>query len=309
MRHPAAWFCGDKQSERARTLRRAYPVHMYVGRNGTGKSLCAVYDTLPDLDAGRPVLSTVRLLDYRNPRLCDDAACDSPDHATHMAAHPAYVPFTTWPQLLDLREGVVLMDEVTGVADSNEGSALPAAVANELAQLRRAGVVMRLTGLNFIRAHKRIREATLAVTRCRSLFAAPAVDEDGNAKMWRQRRMSLWHTYDAQSLPVDDHTEHAYDTADLLVSGRHWIPDSPAIRAYDTYDFVSRVGTVSDAGRCATCGGTRRAAECSCSDYQESKGQRRPPARRARSAEDRRTELSLAPLMPAQETPTVCAHG
>jgi len=66
---------GDKQSQVARARRRMYPIHFYVGRNGAGKSLAAVYDTMPDLDAGLPCLSTVRLLDFRNPRPCDDPNC------------------------------------------------------------------------------------------------------------------------------------------------------------------------------------------------------------------------------------------
>ena len=85
---------GDKQSQVARARRRMYPIHFYVGRNGAGKSLAAVYDTMPDLDAGLPCLSTVRLLDFRNPRPCDDPNCKDLEHVRgHQAVHPLYGSF------------------------------------------------------------------------------------------------------------------------------------------------------------------------------------------------------------------------
>lgn len=260
-------------ANRARNVRRGYPIHMYVGKNGGGKSAMMVWDTLPDLKSGRPVLSTVRLLDFENPRLCDDLACDceKTDEKRHAAAHPGYIPFRRWKQLVEFRDGVVLMDEITGVADSNEGSSMPAPVANKLAQLRRVDVTVRLTGLSFVRASKRIREAVVAVTRCQSMFPITAVADDGTERVWRQRRLCLSRTYDAQSLPVDDITEAAFEKADLLAKSRLWLPDSPAIRAYDTYDSVSRVGAVSDAGLCLDCDGTRRRSECSCSEYVETR--------------------------------------
>ena len=302
-------LAGDKQSERARARRMAYPIHFYVGRNGSGKTLAAVYDTLPDLDRGLPCLSTVRILDFRNPRPCDDPACSDLMHGTkgHMAAHPLYVPFTIWPQLLDFTYGTVIMDEITGVADSNEGSALPSAAGTKLAELRRADCAVRITGLNFIRANKRIREAVSAVTRCQSSLPVTAYHEDGRAKLWRTRRLAKWVTYDAQSLPMDDITDAAYLKADRLVSGRHWIPTSLALKAYDTFAPVLHVGTVTDAGRCAFCGGNRRAPECSCSDYQSAKAERKGAGSQTRSGENRRTARGSR-LGLVQETGDSCAH-
>ena len=275
----------DKKSEAAREIRRGFPVHFYMGRNGAGKSLAAVYDTLPDLDAGRTVLSTVRLTDYRNPRPCmdPDCWCDKSDEGRHLHAHPAYEEWRTWGQLLRLKGGIVLADEVTGIADSNEGSSLPVQVGNELHQLRRADVVLRLTGLNFIRANKRIREATSGLTRCRSGWPVPASDGDGQPRMWRARRMANWTTYDAQSLPLDDISEGAWEKADRITASRHWIPDSPAIGAYDTWDAVARIGSaVTDTGRCVECEGTRRPNPCTCEDYVAGK-----PARKGAGAQGR----------------------
>lgn len=278
-------LAGDAQSEAARRIRRGFPIHFYTGKNGGSKSLCAIYDTLPDLDYGMPVLSTVRLLDYRNLRPCENDGCgDDIGHALgHMAAHPLYVPFTTWPQLLEWNDGPVIMDEITGVADSNEGSAMPSAAANKLAQLRRADCAVRITGLNFIRANKRIREAVRAVTRCSTILPIISVKDDGSERMWKQYRFARWNTYDAETLPLDDISAAAYEKAQRVARAAHWIPDSPAIGAYDTYAPVLMVGRVTDSGRCATCEGNRRAPECSCPDYQAAKGRGRSAGTEGRS--------------------------
>lgn len=288
-------LAGDGQSEQARRIRRGFPIHFYTGKNGGSKTLCAIYDTLPDLDYGVPVLSTVRLLDYKNLRRCENENCgDDIGHALgHMAAHPLYVPFTTWPQLLDWNDGPVLMDEITGVADSNEGAAMPSAAANKLAQLRRADCAVRITGLNFIRANKRIREAVRAVTRCSTILPITSMKDDGSERMWKQYRFARWNTYDAETLPMDDISLAAYDKAQRVARAQHWIPDSPAIGAYDTYAPVLMVGRVTESGRCAHCEGTRRAPECSCLDYHERKASRRVAGPQPRSGEDRRASGAL----------------
>lgn len=290
-------LAGNAQSEAGRAARRSYPIHFYSGRNGAAKSLCAVYDTLPDLAAGMPVLSTVRLLDFDNPRPCDDPNCEDIMHgaANHMAAHPGYVPFTSWPQLLDWTRGPVLMDEITGVADSNESAAMPSAAANKLAQLRRDDCSVRITGLNFIRANKRLREAVSAVTRCQSMLPVTMFHEDGSERTWKARRFAKWTTYDAQSLPIDDHTEAAYEKADVLHRSRHWIPTSPALTAYDTMAPVLMVGRVTDSGRCAHCEGVRRAVPCSCPDYVDQQKRGRgagPQGRSPRTADTPALPLS-----------------
>ena len=289
----------DRQAENGRNRRRAFPIHMYCGRNGAGKSAAMIYDTIPDLEAGLPVLSTVRLLDYNNPRPCDDADCEDVMHgrADHLAAHPLWVPFTDWPQLLEWKRGPVLMDEITGIADSNESASMPNMVGNRLGQLRRYDCTVRLTGLNFIRANKRIREAVNAVTRCESFFPVTAYAADGSALLWKQRRLAKYRTYDAQSLPVDDHTDAAYEKADHIITSTLYLPSSVAVRAYDTLAPVLMVGTVTDSGRCAHCAGNRRTPECSCPDYQEAKAAARPPARKSRSDEHSRTDSGFEPVI------------
>lgn len=257
-------------SERARARRRSLPIHAYVGPNGSGKSASAVWDSLPSLDVGRTVLSTVRLLDWRNPRPCDDETCTSPDHATHRAAHPAYVPLTEWHQLLDAERCDVIMDEVTGVASSRESSGMPAAVANLLVQLRRRDVVMRWTAPAWSRADKIIRETSQAVTYCRGYLAVESGDAD---RMWRQRRLFRWTTYDAAEF--EEFTAGKREQLRPEIGQWFWGPGSDVFDAYDTMDAVATIGHVLDTGRCATCGGRRTAPACTCEDH-AARRRRRP---------------------------------
>ena len=278
--------------ESSREQWRGFSLMFYAGKNGSGKSLAAVYDTLPDLAAGTTVLSTVRLLDWENPRPCGDLLCpcdkDNPNRHGHM--HPSCVIWTNWAQFLELREGVVLADEITGIASATESAGLPAQAADELHRLRARDVVMRMTGISFARAAKVVREAAKGVTRCSGSMPVPAVDEHGRTRMWRPNRLAEWVTYDAEELPQDDITEAAFEKADKKVSARLWVPDNPAIAAYDTYAAVSRVGAWDSAGNCARCGGRRPREECSCDDYLDRKAAKARrvasrSARKARSAE------------------------
>lgn len=252
------------QNAKKRAARRAWPIHGYVGPNGSGKTAYMVWDTLPSLEAGRTVLSTVRLLDYNNPRPCE--GCDAPGHALgHQQAHPLWVPFTDWGQLLDDADHWdVLMDEVTGVASSRESQGMPAPVANRLVQLRRKDVIVRWSAPSWARADKIIRECSQAVTHTTGYLPVRAESEDGTDRMWRNRRMFKGKTYDADLF--EDFSVGKREQLSALTVDWHWGPSSPVFDAYDTLDAVLSIGTVTDSGRCYRCGGRRRVPNCSCPD-------------------------------------------
>lgn len=276
-------------NSKKRATRRGWPIHGYVGSNGGGKSTAMAWDTIPSLLAGRPVLSTVRLLDFQNPRPCP--GCDELGHVRpvmvpaegpsrpyepppmvqvgetiHQAAHPLWIPFTEWSQLLEAKACDVLMDEVTGVASSRESQSMPAPVANKLVQLRRADVIVRWSAPNWARADKIIRECSQVVTYARGYLPKPDGDAD---RMWRNRRLFKWTTYDASEF--ENFTVGKREQLKPLQRDWHWGPSSIAFRVFDTFDAVLSIGTVTDSGRCYQCGGTRRAPACSCPDYKHGK--------------------------------------
>lgn len=249
-------------SDSKRARRRGWPIMAYVGANGSGKTAAMVWDTKPTLDAGRPVLSTVRLLDTDDPRECDGCPICDNTGMPHLAAHPLWIPFTSWAQLLEAGGCDVLMDEVTGVASSRESMSMPAAVANALVQMRRRDVVVRWTAPSWARADKIIRECSQAVTHCRGMVPAKVSDDSG--RQWRTRRLFRWSTYDAAVF--DEFTDGKRQKLDKVLSDLHWGPKSGVFDMYDTYDAVLSIGTVTEGGTCYQCGGHRRRPACSCRD-------------------------------------------
>lgn len=276
----------DAQFERGRARRRAIPIICYVGRNGSGKSLTAVADTLPTLEEGRPVLSTVRLLDYENPRPCDGweygnqnvygtlpTECPITHPITglhipdHNQSHPLYIRFTDWDQFMRFEAGDIIMDEITGVADSSDHAGMPVQVRNKFPQLRRADVAIRITGLSWSRLNKRLREACLGVVRCRGAFPVPANSEFGKDRIFRPKRMTIQGLYSTDDLPTDDISKNAFEEAECLNRSRLWIPTSAAAYAYDTFAPVDMVGHADMSGACMVCGGTRPRPKCSCPSH------------------------------------------
>lgn len=254
----------DLQNAKKRAARRGWPIHGYVGPNGSGKTAAMVWDSLPTLAAGRAVLSTVRLLDFDNPRPCEGCSiCNGEPMPGHMQAHPLWIPFTDWEQLLDAESVDVLMDEVTGVASSRESHAMPAPVANKLVQLRRADVVVRWSAPNWARADKIIRECSQAVTYAQG-YMPVSVQGEGEDRLWRTRRLFKWKTYDAADF--EDFTVGKREQLRPLTVDWHWGPRSPVFGAYDTFDAVLSIGTVTDSGRCYRCGGRRSVPQCRCDD-------------------------------------------
>ncbi|MEV5004017.1 hypothetical protein [Nocardioides sp. LML1-1-1.1] len=286
-----------------RDRRRAYLVCAYVGANGGGKTAAMVWDALPSLEAGRPVLSTVRILDYENPRQCDDEMCqENPDRfdhfmmrptdagreamirnqkrmalfgpnadlehveevstGVHRAPHPLWIPWVEWQQLLDMRFGEVLADEITGIAEARGSQTMPFAIINHLQQLRRADIPFRYTSPAWDRADLSLRQPTQTVTVCKGSWSTDAPQDGDMQRVIRARRMFKWRTYDAMELT--ELTEGKRTELTPEVKDRHWGPGSPAFAAYDTFAPVLTVGFVTESGRCHKCNGTRPTPKCSC---------------------------------------------
>jgi hypothetical protein len=251
---------------RSRLRRRAFPIHAYLGTgNGSGKSLMMVYDTLPSLDNGRSVLSTVRLLDYRNPRQCDDPTCTFPGHPNHMAAHPLYIPFKDYQQLLDARDCDILMDEVTGIASSREFASMPVEIANFLVQLRRRNVSLRWSSTNWARSDVIIREVTQAATLMTPHLAKTRKSKAGEPPiLWKDRFVFVARTFDAALL--DDFDARAADMGQMksMITQVYLRNGGYAMNAYDTLDPVLSLSSHNTAGMCMTCNGKKTIPKCNC---------------------------------------------
>lgn len=240
--------------DKGATKRTGYSIRAYVGLNGAGKSLAAVHDLVPGLRAGLPTLSTVRILD---PHSGND--------------HPLYVRLNEWSQLLAAENAQVLFDEVQGIANSRASQGMPVQVQTLLHQLRRRNVALSWTSPSWARADLLIREVTRSVTVCRGYWK-----DQGTAGSWKANQLFRWITYDAADFTawtdsaeeklVGKNNAWLYRPAFTLF-GKQLGRPSLAQELYDTNDAVDRIGETLDSGRCAHCGGARRADPCSCSDY------------------------------------------
>jgi hypothetical protein len=276
---------------KARARRRSFPIHAYIGPNGGGKSLAAVYDTLPTLAAGRPVVSTVRIL---------DPATGEP--------HPLWVPLKDYRTLLEVEFCDVILDEVTGVASSRESSGMPAVVANHLVQLRRRDIALRWTAPNWKRADTIIRECSQGVTLCmgfapQRIVGEPVVwdgphdmrgdrapltleptpwdcmidgeHEHAEDRLWSSKRLFYWRTYDAAAF--DEWTAYRKERVRPVARQLHWRPGHVASQAYDTFDAVLSLGAVTESGLCMECDGHRQKKPCQCEDYVSTRRRPRAP--------------------------------
>jgi hypothetical protein len=228
-------------------IRRGAAIAAYVGPNGGGKTLAMVHDTLPDLDLGTKVLSTVQLLDVRSA-----GAAGGPE------PHPLCEMLRTWTQLLEAENCVILLDEVTGVASSRQYAALPAQLQNILVQLRKRNVVLRWSSPNYARADVIMREVTQTVTVCKGYLA-----KADPVSQWPQRRLFRWRTYDA--IDYEDFAmAKAEQVKPMCSSWFHRTPKKAAPLAYNTKDAVSTLDHMDLAGLCVTCNGKKIQPKCTC---------------------------------------------
>ncbi|KRA23521.1 hypothetical protein ASD65_03105 [Microbacterium sp. Root61] len=232
------------KSKGSRT-RRGFTIHAYVGANGHGKSLAMMHDTKLSMEKGRPILSTVRVID--------------PDTGDTYAG---YTPLREWSQLLEFSGGDVLFDEVLGIAASEAGKQLPKPVQLLLNQLRRRDILLRWTAPSWSRANIVLREVTQAVTVCRGYF--PKYENRGDdSRMWGMNRLFRWITYDAMDFTT--WTDSKEGNLKGKANAWMWRPGSWAEQSYDTFDSVDNVD--SGEGFCFRCGGDRpkkTLAQCSC---------------------------------------------
>ena len=279
----------------AQRRRRSAPISAYVGLNGSAKTATAVRDVLPNLAAGQRCLGTVALLRPERAdsvehaddvwgRLAEDCGIPSelprPDDLLRLP-HPLWVPLWSWGQVPEFSKGVLLMDEVQGLADAREHSSLPYQISNAFFQMRRAEVLIRWTTIDYTAADKRLRRATQVVNKCMGI-----VRKRVPGQIWPTYRVFYVRTYDGRGF---DDFESAAQRRDKdrqpMVLAREFcrIPGRLKV-AVDSYDSGAGVLALGEhmSGICMACNGKRSVPRCSCADAGEA---RTPRAPRKRSEE------------------------
>jgi hypothetical protein len=91
---------------------------------------------------------------------------------------------------------------------------------------------------------------------------------DGDVtRLWRDRRLFHWETYDVRDF--DEWSESKRDKEETVpfTVQNFWRPASLSQHAYDTLDDVGMIGATTETGHCLHCGGRRTRPACSCDDH------------------------------------------
>lgn len=281
----------------ASALRRRHAIISYVGRNGSGKTLSMILDTLPDLAAGKKVLSTVPLFapepaetEAEADEVWAELGLDARSRGQEtLLPHPLWEPLQEWRQFMDFTDGVVLLDEITGVADARDTQGLPVQVRNKLQQLRKADIIVRWTTPNYTNADKRLRDVTQGVVYCKGFFSKW---EAGDA--WGRKRLIFAKLYKADEFDdfeqarlrsIENRRPKVYGRELRRVVGRHM---KKATGVYSSFAPALSLGFASEAGMCMACGGRRSLPRCSCpkdtETHEHPTGETGPEEGRARGA-------------------------
>jgi hypothetical protein len=205
--------------------RNTIPILGFMGENGHGKTANMVRDCLGPMRDGRPILSTCVIL---------DPSTGEPYGNFELLQH--------WDQLMNFRDGVLLLDEIAGIADARS-SGMPEAVRARFAKFRKHGVLVRYSAPSWENADKRVREITQGIVICRGYMPKAPVDENGiETSMWKQNRLFSARTVSA--LGRSAMTDTQMRKARALSLEYWWGPDSQAFDAYDTLDPTSTVSSL-----------------------------------------------------------------
>ncbi|WBU38525.1 hypothetical protein [Homoserinibacter sp. YIM 151385] len=255
----------------AEAMRARYGIHAFVGANGSGKTNLMVRQAARALERGTTVYSNI-------PIFADRATGE---------LHPKYVALTSFEQLMTIRDGILLLDEMTGIANARDNAPLPGPIQLVLNQLRKRKLVCYHSSPAWEDTTAQIRRVTRAVTFCEGSFpdrraVAAASSSSDFDEAWVPNRF-----FRARTFPKDNRADWGLSAAvklgQPLVEEFYWGPGCRSFQMYDTNAETFVFGSSNDYGTCVVCEGSRRRLECTCNDYQEMKAAQtaRRPSRRS----------------------------
>ncbi len=268
----------------------------WLGANGDGKSAGLVGCRMHTLARGIPDLGTVRIVDWQNPRPCEDSSCTFPGHPDHGAAHPLWTPLVSYDQMLAWDRGTISLDEVQGIGDVHDSGGMPYQWRNAVRKLRHSDVSLMWTAPDWGSAPVPVRRVTRVVVQatgkrgvpvylpcetCQQVHPKPTAgcSDRSRRRLWDANRRLRYAAYDARAF--DEWTEAKRKPENRLARAALWMPKAAVGRAYDSHGPVLSIAAADHAGTCIGCGGTRRRQECSCEDYVMYKARHRRGAARS----------------------------
>jgi hypothetical protein len=250
-----------------------------VGSNGDGKTLGAVAIYVDKaIKKGRPVWSTFDILD--------------PETGER---HPNTYKLTTWHQLLELRDCLLVLDEINSEFPSRGAMQLPPELMSLIHQLRKPRVDLVWTAVNWARADIALREATKIVITAKGFRPDKWLREPGIAPLlkpsgikivdtkgkpmkleeeWPPMRLFRYLSYDASTF--DEFTIHAVKGIKPLKRQWYWRPWHNHQNMYSTNETVPLLDNISATGTCLKCGGQRQKPTCHCQTPRVTRAVARP---------------------------------
>lgn len=218
------------------------PIAAVTGGNGAGKSMFAARLAARSAARGGAVWSTATLL---------DPATGQP--------HPAWQPLDSWESLMQARNGLVWLDEVTGVLGARDTMGLPPEVLDRLVQLRRRNVRVVWTAPSWRHADTMLRSVTQRVYVVR-----PIIRTGGGIDSWPVTRLSRVTAWMPEDLTDDDGSPR--EKAKPVWRGWLAPAHSQWRHHYDSSAPVLRLGHMTQKGTCSVCGGRRSVPRCECGE-------------------------------------------
>lgn len=256
--------------------RNEYDITAYVGKNGTGKTLIMVNDTIDTLRGVlwecsdpthlhtslgittglRNVLTTVPLVDPLSGE-------------EHLLSRP----YLHHNDFLVAEHSDVLLDEITAIFPSRGYGALPPSVAVQLNQLRKPDVKVRWSAPSWNRADVILREVTEQVITTRRFapsFIPGRLRKTYSGFLIRSFNGDEFKRWVAmnQMIRIKPETYQFYWRSNKRSSSLQ-SSSSPSLEAQNFYNSFAPAYVPSQdhgSGPCLTCGGRRDSVRCSCSD-------------------------------------------
>lgn len=205
------------------------PIMGIIGHNGAGKSAMAVelVDRIASA-AGKPVYSNITL------RLPSGA--------------PSY-EIGGLPDLLRVRDALVLWDDVSAVAPARETMAAPPDIVMRMASLRHYGCALVWTSPTMGDVDVKLRQVTQLIVAMKALRQKPVPGE-----LWPATTWTMGRAYDIKSTEVTDINEKTPTMG--------WGLRKIATLPLDAYNTLEEIELKANHAVCLVCGKPRRREYC-----------------------------------------------
>jgi len=189
-------------------------IYLYTGKTGSGKTFNMMKDVFPQWMKGRDVYSNTKLMFENFGGLAGTNIIENPENFTHFEKlveiirreivcklfKKEYRPkrrghidyFDDITELIEMRDGIILIDEAQSLFDSRNWEALPMEFSNKLRQHRKHNLDLYATTQNMGTIDINMRRLVQKWSHCKDVFA-----------LFWLRNPSLWTLHSREYKDID----------------------------------------------------------------------------------------------------------